>query len=870
MTANVTALTVTVVTTAVLGAVAYLRAPDRPSNRLFAWHASWVTAWSLVTTLVLLTTDAGHVAQLMRLLHFVAAMMLTSFVDFIWVFPHRLRPMPLRRRAVLYAAGTAFGLVASLPQIVTSVRIVPGGVDVRFGWPLAVFGVYAFPMVAHVNWLLVRRLRMLQGIARVQVLYVFAGTLCSELVILSTNVVLPMAAGNTRYSSWGAVGYLATVIAMGIAVTKYRLWDLSTLGQRVAAAVLTAGGLATAGAAAVWGLTVGLRVSGQVPGHVVGLWVAMGAGLGLCAAPIYATLRGLLWRSAEEEKQRIGTLLATLGSAVVHALPGEEVLQPILEQAQRFFNSSFVAAYLRPAGGAVAPEETVFRFAGGVDVREGPWAAADDDESGGPSSRLPEVLPPELVEVLDVARLREAVDIAELMRFGSLEDALRKMEAMGRLEAHLIIPLQWQDDTFGLLVLGAKVSRDMYSHEDLVLLRSVAAYAAIAAKNAELRAQLLAEKEQTEKVLERMESGVVVVDVRKVVRLVNPAACRLLGQDGETLSTEQLVGASWRVLPRALQAPLEQALTTGQTISGQRLVLNGAKRRVACSSFLLEGVGGECEGAGVVFRDLSTEDALYWVERETERLRFIRAVSAGLAHEIRNPLVAIRTFAELAPSRLDDPEFRESFLQVARSEVGRLEELVSQFMTLSRPVRPVREPVDVAGMLQEAVTAVSAGAERKGVRVRMEERTGLGHSVSGTNESGEGNTEVRCLRGDEQRLRQALMNLLLNALDATPAGGEIHLTADLAAGDDGPEVHLTVWNSGSYIAPEHLERVFEPFFTSKATGVGLGLAICHTIADEHGGTVSVSSDEEAGTAFTVKLPLVTAHDLAAQHEPQLS
>ena len=107
---------------------------------------------------------------------------------------------------------------------------------------------------------------------------------------------------------------------------------------------------------------------------------------------------------------------------------------------------------------------------------------------------------------------------------------------------------------------------------------------------------------------------------------------------------------------------------------------------------------------------------------------------------------------------------------------------------------------------------------------------------------------------------------MLNALDATPFGGDIELRATYESdGDDeAGDVLITVWNSGSYISPDDLGRVFEPFFTSKATGTGLGLAICSTIVDEHGGATTVESHREAGTAFTMRLPVVSAQEVAAE------
>jgi signal transduction histidine kinase len=273
---------------------------------------------------------------------------------------------------------------------------------------------------------------------------------------------------------------------------------------------------------------------------------------------------------------------------------------------------------------------------------------------------------------------------------------------------------------------------------------------------------------------------------------------------------------------------------------------------LACSTFVLEDPQGHREGAGIVFRDLRTEDALRRAESEAERLKFLRAISAGLAHEIRNPLVAIRTFAELAPQRLDDPEFRQSFVEVARSEVGRLEELVQQFMTLAKPTSIVREPVDLVALVHDAVTSLSASAHARRITVRTEVRV-----------------EPLIVKGDETRLRQALMNLLLNALDAAPVGGQVGARLGLhqASREQAGEAYVTIWNSGSYIPPDQRERVFEPFFTSKTEGTGLGLAICHTIAEEHAGRITLESDREHGTSFTLRLPVQAAVRAFAATQP---
>ena len=195
------------------------------------------------------------------------------------------------------------------------------------------------------------------------------------------------------------------------------------------------------------------------------------------------------------------------------------------------------------------------------------------------------------------------------MRFGAVEEVEQHLDAMNALEANVLVPLRWQDETIGILTLGARLSQGMYGSSDVDLLRSVAAHAAIAARNAELRAAILAEKERTDGFFQ-MESGVVAADKDRIIQLVNPAACELLSM----LDTE-LLGKHIRVLPQPLRKHIHMALDTGRTISSARFFIDQQRGvRVACSTLVIEVLPGSGRGQ-LVLHDLRTEDALRRAER---------------------------------------------------------------------------------------------------------------------------------------------------------------------------------------------------------------------------------------------------------------
>jgi len=219
--------------------------------------------------------------------------------------------------------------------------------------------------------------------------------------------------------------------------------------------------------------------------------------------------------------------------------------------------------------------------------------------------------------------------------------------------------------------------------------------------------------------------------------------------------------------------------------------------------------------------------------RRADRLSALGELAAGMAHEIRNPLGSIRGTAEILRDGIDPADKRHEFAGILIKEVDRLNRVVRDFLDFARPAPVERGRVDLNEALREILALIGPQALNGGVRVEL---------TAG---------ELPPVPGDREQLKQAFLNLVLNALQAMPAGGTLAVSTAPVEG----RVEVRFTDTGQGIPPEKLEKIFNPFFTTRQEGTGLGLAITHRIVQGHGGRIEVTSRIGEGTTFTVIIPL---------------
>ncbi len=230
------------------------------------------------------------------------------------------------------------------------------------------------------------------------------------------------------------------------------------------------------------------------------------------------------------------------------------------------------------------------------------------------------------------------------------------------------------------------------------------------------------------------------------------------------------------------------------------------------------------------------------IMRRADRLASLGTLIASLAHEIRNPLVSIKTFTQLLPERIEDEEFRNYFLKVASGEIDRLTGLINELLGFARPSEPRLEGEDVNSLIDKMEILVATEARKKNVTLNKNYARDLPQ-----------------IKADAEQLKQVLLNILLNAIQSTKGEGKIWIeTRQVQVPFEDkvePFTQIEVRDTGVGIPKENLERIFDPFFSTRPEGSGLGLAISHQIIHDHGGFISVESEVGKGTSFKVHLPL---------------
>jgi nitrogen-specific signal transduction histidine kinase/DNA-binding response OmpR family regulator len=409
---------------------------------------------------------------------------------------------------------------------------------------------------------------------------------------------------------------------------------------------------------------------------------------------------------------------------------------------------------------------------------------------------------------------------------GAPFDAVKEAQVLG---ARLAMPFMCGGRVCGAILVGDKASARDYSHEERELLALIARSASIAFANTKLYQDMAHQQNRLDSILSNVTAGVVAVATDKTVTMMNQSAERIL-----RMKAADMIGHSVQKLGSSFADVVLRALSSGKPLLRQEVRDSSINATLGISATPCGADGAIAIFTVLAEKKMASEDIAY--------SPFWEFLATRVAQEIKNPMVAINTFAQLLPKKYESEEFREAFGEVVQKEVARINNVVETLYDFARHPRLVVQESD----LRETVHSVieSFGEELKSRSIEVEE---------------DYDPQISKINMDPIYFSQAIHSIVQNSIEAMPAGGKLRIRAK--GGTEGCQ--LVIADSGPGIPEQDAGLIFLPFFSTKEKGMGLGLTMASRILKQHEGDLRLVTNENGGGAFALSLP--TSKRAHAEH-----
>ena len=357
--------------------------------------------------------------------------------------------------------------------------------------------------------------------------------------------------------------------------------------------------------------------------------------------------------------------------------------------------------------------------------------------------------------------------------------------------------------------------------------------------------QLAQEKGLIETVFNAIQEGIIVTDANGRITYVNDAACELFGLEGENAIgkrlDERVRGLDWKSLsqsPGAVSRDMEIFYPANRFLNFYIVPLVIERRDEKGDGSTESRPTTKPVGHAIILRDITESRRSTEKTIESERFNALTLLAAGVAHEIGNPLNSLHIHLQLMERKIRKLDGKvkkelEEAISISRAEITRLDSIVTQFLQAIRPSKPVLHPENVNSIVEEALRFFAPEIADRDIVVEAELRP-----------------DLPLIELDRDQMKQAFYNVIKNSFEAMKRRGILRIRTDM----DATHVSITFTDTGGGISAESLSRVFEPYFTTKESGSGLGLLIVRRIVREHGGEMAIESNEGKGLTLTIRLP----------------
>ncbi len=808
---------------ALLGVFVLVNNPIRRTHRHFAGLAANLVLWAVGVLFIIHCHTEATASFWLRVTFTIAAFLPASFYLFVTVFPYQRFEGSRWWLGCLYAGACAAsaGAVFS-PWYVKSIEVFPDRPPMVSYGPM----IYGFSLLVGLSILgssgnLIRKRRKTSGIQRRQIEYVLFSLGSTGLLASITNVFAPaLKIGSMEL--YGPCFVVLMVGGMAYAMVRYHLLDIWLIVSRTTVYAIVMGFVIFTFLGTVslvhWGFSHAGRANDVLTTALAALVIVV------VLQPLKERVQLLLDRIVLHRRYDSKALIERISRKAARFVQLDQLLERIADDIRNTVGVNTIRVLLV---GEKDPGTIITEY-----------------------STKPEELQAHNIN-LDflmeyIEEHPEPVVLEELLHGRPTPSQMRLAQTLAELDAFLLVPLKATSGIVGMITLGEKTARDIYSQEDVEVFATLAVPLASAIENARLYRKLRQVNLHLERIMSNMRGGVIAVDGNGVITTVNEEARDMLGNAKPGMMLD--------ALEPNIAGLLRHTLEQRRGFSDAEAVIASASGEaipVAMSSSCFDTTEQETLGAMVLIFNMTQIKRLESNVQRADRLTSIGTMAAGMAHEIKNPLQSIKTFTQLLPHRFEDADFRRTFSEVVPPEVQRIDTIVTRLLDFAR-IKPVHfAPQNLQKILTEVLALVENQLRKADIQVTTE----FPNTVMEVN-------------ADNQRLHQVFLNLVLNAIDAMKDRPErrlairmyydrAHFTHEgFPAFFDVPCLRVTVSDTGCGISKAHLEQLFTPFFTTKADGSGLGLSVVHGIVTEHGGEIDVTSTVNVGTVFTVTFPLM--------------
>lgn len=347
-------------------------------------------------------------------------------------------------------------------------------------------------------------------------------------------------------------------------------------------------------------------------------------------------------------------------------------------------------------------------------------------------------------------------------------------------------------------------------------------------------------------IVQNISSGIVTIDFSGNITFINKAALKVVEYSYKDLINQPVI----QLFADLYEAEkiLDDLLKNKNMFESKEINLVTKTNKIipiGFSTSILQSNDSKFEGVVLLFRDLTSLINFRKQMERMERLATLGEVSAGIAHEIRNPMAGIKTSAQVLEESFSPNDFRAQLVSRIVKEIDRSNELLKKFFKFAKPSRPQQEFVDIEKIIEGVHLLLVSRMKKKKIQFKSEYSKDLPKAFV-----------------DESQIEQVIVNLILNAMDSIESSGEIKVSTSLTKLESDSEksqanemVLIQFQDSGKGIEDEILEKIFNPFFTTKSDGIGMGLAISSRLVEENGGRLEVTSEVKKGANFLLYLPI---------------